>query len=537
MTSEPPPAAALPDEEAVSSGITSAFAAHKKWVILAIALLYLAGFNGRWRIGLDSAIYRGVGDSLAAGHGYTFGGIRQDQVYPGLPVVLAGLRLAFGPSVVPALVFMMLAAGLTLLAVYHLVRLHFPDWLAVTVVVGVALNAQFLQQSQEVMTDMPFLLGVVAALWGWGRLTKGAPARWRSVALLGGGLALAASMRPTFWILAAAMALAFAGTIAVGRPRARWAGVIGLAAVLAVAAGWVLLDPRTAGFHPLGGGYERALLQNFGSVGTVVAREAGTAFGHNLMGLFLGEPLSAIGYLLSALLLAGAAVLAVRRPVWGVLVFATITATLVFSSVPRYYLMVLPLLWAGWLLLLCAVARRVPARAAGGVIDAGVLAVLILNGVQIYQFLAEQHARDFLATYKKGTYVRLIEAAGLIRETVPPGGRVLGPYGSILTYYSGRLVAGDPVLLRRGPVADYPSIVAAYAPSVGLFPAAWYDSKDPVLRAMMRRNLVVQKHVVARRGEAYLATLQLTVPPGDWQALPDPRSRPDDAEKLLVPEE
>ena len=529
----PQPAdAPLPDERAVSSGITAAFAAHKKWVILGIALLYLAAFNGQWRVGLDSAIYRGVGDSLAAGHGYTFGGVRQDQVYPGLPLLLAGLKTLFGPSVVPALIAMMAISALTLLVIYKLVRLHFPDWMAMTVVVGVALNGQFLQQSQEVMTDTPFLLGVVTTLWGIGRLTKGADQRWKSVALLSAGLALAALTRPTFWVLAGAMILVSVWSILTGPRRAKWAGAAGLSAVLLVAILWVALDPRTAGFNPLGGGYERAALSNLGHLPTVAAREARSAFGQNLTSLFFGEPMTSVAYAFSALLLLGAILLLRRRPLWGVFTLLTVLTTLLFSSVPRYYLMALPLLWAGWLLLLCAVARRVPKAAAGGVLDVGILLVLLLNTGRVYTFLAEQHARDFLATYKKGSCLRLIAAADLIRANVPPGGHVLGPYGSILTYYSGRPVFGDPVLLRRGRIEDYPAIVEQFDPVAAVFPAGWYDAKDPVLRAMMRRNVVVQKRVLATAGDAYLATIHLTAPPGDWRKLPDHRPRRSVEEKL-----
>ncbi len=521
----------LPDERAVASGITAALAAHKKWVILAIALLYLAAFNGQWRVGLDSAIYRGVGDSLAAGHGYTFGGVRQDQVYPGLPLLLAGLKTLFGPSVVPALIAMMAISALTLFAIYRLLRLHFPDWMAMTVVVGVALNGQFLQQSQEVMTDTPFLLGVVLTLWGIGRLAAGAPKVWKSAALLAGGLALAAAMRPTVWVLAGGMGLVSVGWILAGSRRAKVAGAVALGTLLLVAVIGTALDPRTAGFSPLGGGYERTALGNLASVSTVAAREARSAFGQNLTSLFFGEPMTSVAYAFSALLLVGAVLLLRRRPLWGAFTLLTVLTTLLFSSVPRYYLMALPLLWTGWLLLLCAVARRVPAGASGGVLDVGILLVLLLNTGRVYQFLAEQHARDFLATYKKGSCLRLIAAADLIRATVPPGGHVLGPYGSILTYYSGRPVFGDPVLLRRGPIADYPKIVADFRPVAAVFPAGWYDAKDPVLRAMMRRNVIVQQEVIATNGTAYLATIHLTPPPGDWRKLPDHRPRRDE-EKL-----
>src|SRR6185437_2264707 len=57
---------------------------------IGLVLFLVAPFNGQWRLGLDSSIYRGVAQSLANGQGYTFAGRAQHQVYPGLPVILAG---------------------------------------------------------------------------------------------------------------------------------------------------------------------------------------------------------------------------------------------------------------------------------------------------------------------------------------------------------------------------------------------------------------------------------------------------------------
>jgi len=62
-------------------------------LLFAIAVLpFVLTFNGRWRIGLDSATYRGLGHALALGRGYHFGEFATKQAYPGLPLLLAGLE-------------------------------------------------------------------------------------------------------------------------------------------------------------------------------------------------------------------------------------------------------------------------------------------------------------------------------------------------------------------------------------------------------------------------------------------------------------
>ena len=46
-----------------------------RWFVLGlIAVIYLAGFNGQWHVGADSALYVSLGRNLATGEGYTYQG-------------------------------------------------------------------------------------------------------------------------------------------------------------------------------------------------------------------------------------------------------------------------------------------------------------------------------------------------------------------------------------------------------------------------------------------------------------------------------
>ncbi|MBC8108230.1 MAG: glycosyltransferase family 39 protein, partial [Anaerolineae bacterium] len=167
-------------------------------LFIGVALLYLVSFNGKWRIGLDSANYRGLADSIANGRGYHFGDWAGQNIYPGFPLLLAGLQKLFGASALAPCIVMLIFSVLTMIVTYRLIRLHYPKWIAVTITFGVAINSWFLQQTSELMTDIPFLLGVVTSLYGWD-LLRTSRARLqrptRAIALLICGLALAASMR------------------------------------------------------------------------------------------------------------------------------------------------------------------------------------------------------------------------------------------------------------------------------------------------------------------------------------------------------
>src|SRR5690349_11438631 len=95
--------------EPVVPWITDTLLKHRKLLIALALIPLIVSFNGRWRMGLDSSIYRGLGRSLATGNGYHFGEFGTHQVYPGLPVLLAGITKIFGENVyrpVPTLVLM-----------------------------------------------------------------------------------------------------------------------------------------------------------------------------------------------------------------------------------------------------------------------------------------------------------------------------------------------------------------------------------------------------------------------------------------------
>ena len=84
------------DAEATPSARLLAWADQRRWWLFgAVALLYLAGFNGQWRVSPDSALYASLGRNLYEGKGYTYQGERHTWVEPGFPWLISrGFRLA-----------------------------------------------------------------------------------------------------------------------------------------------------------------------------------------------------------------------------------------------------------------------------------------------------------------------------------------------------------------------------------------------------------------------------------------------------------
>ena len=73
------------------------FDSRRKLIFVLIAITYLLGFNGQWRMGPDSGLYLNLARSLETGQGYVLQGVHHQTVYPGLPLALAGLpRISHG---------------------------------------------------------------------------------------------------------------------------------------------------------------------------------------------------------------------------------------------------------------------------------------------------------------------------------------------------------------------------------------------------------------------------------------------------------
>ena len=498
------------------------------WFFAGLVVLILAGFNGQWRIGLDSSVYRGIAENLATGHGYTFAGRSHTQVYPGLPFLMAALqRLTGTNSVVPILIIMNVLTIATLAVVYALVKLRYPIWIAVIVTCGVAMNTRFTQQAQEVMTDTPFLFGCMTAMLGWELLTRlkcWKRAGWATV-LLAVGLFIAATMRPTFWVLAGAWGLTSVWSAVRYRDRK---AIIALCVLGFVLVAFAALDPRVRGMNILQGEYERQLIALIPELPSRIKGNFYSLFVRELPEAFFGDSLGWAKGAFSILLLAGAALVMRRQPLWGLQVFLLTLAMLMLSDVPRYYLMVLPELWLGYVLVFLNLTRR----CASTVPRDRTLFVLIsianfMNFGVTLGLLREQHAKDFIKTYRHGAYAPLIDLAKVVHDKVPAGDNVIGPYSQLITYLSGRNVLGAFALgfNARSP-AKHAEIVAKEHPKWLIGPMSLYEAKDRPLMRLIEHGVIVPGKLAVVGKTFWLSQASVVLPAGDWRSQPTTRPHP-----------
>ena len=489
---------------------------HIFWIVLAV--FYLLAFNGQWRVGRDSALYRGLGHSLATGKGYTFGEFGSRQIYPGFPVLLAGLEKLFGPRDLPPILLMNLMSLGCLIVTYKLVRLRFPEWVAVVVTFAVGINGWYMELSEELLADIPFLLGMLIALYGWERLRSDDSPKVGPLACLFAGIALAALMRPTFWILAIAWVLVCAWGLISDAPKRRFYATC-LAVLIVVWFAIALADPRVRGFHPLAGGYERDAIDAARGVAASLLTNFYKMFNAELAYAFFGQKwLPGMTEVMNAVAVVAAILLWRVNPLWTLLILLTVAVTLIMGPVPRYYAMVTPLMMLSWVLLTVEVARRVPHRWLEVAITAGVLAVVLPNVARCGKVIGQQ--RGWNGGEDKWAEVKAMSRR--VAELVPPGEKVIAPAPSIMAYFSGRDVAVHRDILpdpRKKSELNWPAHLAALNIRYAVFPSKLYKEGEYKIRELMDKGVIVPTERVAREGELALMRIEIRVPPPgqDWR--------------------
>jgi len=436
---------------------------HRHVLFLALFGMYLLGFNGQWRVERDSALYLSVARNVSQGLGYTYREIPNNLIYPGLPTLFAVVFiLLHTQSVVPLLVLMLLMGWVALGLTYRLFLLHSGRPTAVMVTLGLGMTRLFYRYSFELLSDMPFLVGVLAFLVGYEsvffarRRDPSHEPKWYDWVFLIGGLAMAMSMRPVMLLLLGAIAVAVMWSALAGELSRRWAVVTPL--VIVVAAALFVTFVRHHQGSASVGGYEDYLLDvKFAKPMTLLRQ----VFKENIPGLLesaavkalFGAPLFVgMNTLLSLVTIGLSFWLLCQRKLWGVWAIATVLMLCLFKPLDRYFLPIVPLLVFAWWEVLVRLNHRLSHRWA----DKLFLALLILGGttnlLRLGQMIVfEQRRVPFLEHYRDGCYASMPRVGKLLEQQMGPRDWVLvePKCARILTCVSGRyaIEKGDNVVL------------------------------------------------------------------------------------------
>lgn len=430
------------------------FDRHRVRLWALIGLVYAAGFNGQWRIGPDSAIHVTLARSLAEGAGYTHPTGLENSVHPGLAYLTAATFKLFGVDHFAGIdALMLLCAIAVLVTTYWVVRLRFDRPLAVLAVCMLAGNELFFRYSYQILTDMPFLLGLMLGLLGLELCQRTGPAKWTGFALLPISLLVMAAFRSIVITVAAAGVLAAAYHLlrTPGRSRATAAILIPLLIGGLLLTGWfagttaILRDGGKAitlvGGTSLGETLHRIVIDNGVTLLTENLPEA--MFGVDL-GPWAGTPLGIAAIVLGIALLR-------TRPMWGMLVLAFVLQWLLFITVRRYSLTIMPLLAIGWWRLGGWLEGRLkPAAARWAVIGLMVL-WFAPNTVKLGAFILEQRARPFLTSYEGGRYTAVKAIAHELLQVTREGDLIVADQAPQLIYLTRLPIYGPDTLPTYGP--------------------------------------------------------------------------------------
>ncbi|HEY65962.1 MAG TPA: hypothetical protein G4O02_15475 [Caldilineae bacterium] len=148
----------------------------------------------------DAAEYSAIAENLAAGHGYRLASGALTAIRPPLfPLLLAGVYVVFGVHYGAALVMQSVLGSLSCVITYRVGAEAFGEWPGRLAGVMAAGYPMLIYHDSQLLSETPFILWTILAVWAMLRLTR--RVRLRDVGLLGGALGLAALTRPNGLLL------------------------------------------------------------------------------------------------------------------------------------------------------------------------------------------------------------------------------------------------------------------------------------------------------------------------------------------------
>jgi hypothetical protein len=455
------------DREPLSSRLLGLVDRRRWWLFGAVTLLYAASFTGRWRVAPDTALYMELGRNLSEGKGFTYHGVHHNWYEPGLPYTIAASFHWFGEgNYVPLTLFMLACGVVSLWLTYHLFRLHAGRPTAVLMTLLLAITETFYRYCFQIVTDPPFLVGILSFLVGYealarpdepeGRAGSRRGPWWGWVAIAVGTLVMVA-YRPTIITFLGALGVATLYQLVRGPRRTRH--VLIMVLTLACVFAFRKADPRRS--TPGEAAYREGMLK------TLLTEKRSFAL-HRMFTVFIPEMASevtpeavfgielgtGVDEITSVAVVALGLALVTRRVLWGAWVAATVAQMAFWLPRERYYLPILPLLlYAVWLAALWLQAHW--RGAAGRVAFAGVLLLITVpNILQDGNFVWEQHLRGISSTDLRDPGGRaLVEMGELISKNVGENDIVIAEAARELTYFSRRKVIAPPKSLRQPPPA------------------------------------------------------------------------------------
>ncbi|MEX2214936.1 MAG: hypothetical protein WD768_12450 [Phycisphaeraceae bacterium] len=419
---------------------------HRRLLFILLGVFYLAGFNGQWRVGPDSAAFATVARSIAEGHGFEHptgfaGNASPATIY----LLAASFKLLGNDTFWPVLVLFFLLAMGTLVLVHRTFLLHADRPTAVVITLMVGVSSIFYRYTFDVLNDVPFLFGVMLLLWSYERHRHGVGRPVVNYAVMALSFIWMAAFRIVFInVLAAWLVVMFVQAMRSPKRR-RTIGailvVIGLMALLRY------LDPRArdGGLLPreqeivtrLSDMLSDTLLNRVpDNTQRLMLDEGPNALFGNQLGL------APLNFAVAFAAIAGMIALARMRLLWGVMVILFLIQWLLFFADARYFVALLPLMAFAWWRLGAGVEARWPSRGTSILFIVMLGLWPLMNVARSAGILIEQRRVPFLDNYRHRSVRGLREFSLTIMERTDRDCWIVGSMNnaSLVTYWSRRSV-------------------------------------------------------------------------------------------------
>jgi hypothetical protein len=504
----------------IANGLTEWIDRHRHGLLVASVAVVVLAFNGYWRIGSDSAVYRQLGHNLVEGRGYTYHGAAEEAFYPGLPWMLAACERLTGRSAVLPLMLMTSMSFGVLVLVYRTLLIDHPRWLAVTATFLTAFSGTFVLHSAEILSDMPFLCFLMLALfalesWRVREESDGYPLKSISLLVLGLGGCLVT--RPTVWFFLMALMLVATRSII---PRKRRETFVVLGMLLVMVSLWSVLDPRR-GTVLLGSysGWLNAIWHRLTHVDELwvnVIRLFEDALPRAMFGYELGPGINTVA---CALAIGGVVGLLRRRPVWAMMALGLMMFTAFAGSVPRYFLMIQPILVVAWLYVFHRIAEIFPQKA-GWILGFGIALFFATNMVRSASVVWEQRGipfagQSFYERYDHGQWNDVVAFSDVVRGHLPHETKIIGQQGGPLTYLLDCRVSFPIVPFHDHYRLNWGKTMAASNYDAIILPMELYRESLPPLFELVESNVIQTTKTNLRSGRLRLAWIE--VDPEKWK--------------------
>lgn len=414
---------------------------------MAAVVLYTAGLNDHWRFQRDSAVYMGLGRSLAETGTYSFDYQPHVFVWPGFPAMLSVLYRVFGESFLAMNVLVKLfGLGCIAMALALFGRLQLSGRQMLACFLLFAFSRTLYYYSSHVMADVPFTFFLVAGLYFGARMLQSdGGASWLWCAAASAAACAACFMRPLGPALLAGLA---AGLWLRAGAAKRWAPNLGKTAVLiapigTLGAAWLLRCATVNTSSHLG--YYDVFIWRFGIVHAALhaVTEIPAAIGA-LSDAVLGVDFPPIGVFIF-LVMGSGLIAALRRGERLLSVFGIVYLGGICLADPgrRYLLPALPVILY-WLVLGAGTMgayvanrwRSVPSRRIARAGAALLLVALSVNVLRIAKVIYEQRSPDFYAATGDGRMKNYFQLSDWLAQTAGPQDVVFAYEYRFLHYFS-----------------------------------------------------------------------------------------------------